>query len=142
LERHGIQADRILFEGRAPHTAFLGTYNTIDIALDTFPYSGGLTTCEALWMGVPTITYPGATFAGRHAASHLFAAGFGDLIADSRDSYVAAARNLANDLDALAGLRAAMRSRVAASPLCDGARFAESFATAMREVWQAYCASG
>jgi protein O-GlcNAc transferase len=142
LERHGIQADRILFEGRAPHTAFLGTYNTIDIALDTFPYSGGLTTCEALWMGVPTITYPGATFAGRHAASHLFAAGFGDLIADSRDSYVAAARNLANDLDALAGLRAAMRSRVAASPLCDGARFAASFATAMREVWQAYCASG
>jgi len=141
FEKQGVSADRIVFEGRGSHSEFLNTYNRVDIALDTFPYSGGLTTCEALWMGVPTITFPGETFAGRHAASHLTAAGYGELIATDRDDYVKRAISLASDIPRLEVLRTNMRDQVSASPHCDGERFARSFAKAMRETWKTYCES-
>ncbi|MFQ6022740.1 MAG: tetratricopeptide repeat protein, partial [Acidiferrobacterales bacterium] len=71
FESHGIHGDRLELAGHVPHQALLSNYSTIDIALDPFPYSGGLSTCEALWMGVPVITLKGHTFAGRHSTSHL-----------------------------------------------------------------------
>ena len=135
----GVDPDRLIFEGRAHHFDFLDTYNRIDIALDTFPYSGGLTTCEALWMGVPTVTFPGQTFAGRHAPSHLHAAGFGHLVAQNRSSMITTAVDLSNDLESLSDLRASMRERVAVSALCDGKRFAKNFDQAMRLAWHDCC---
>lgn len=141
FDERGIARERITFEGRASHADFLDTYNRIDIALDTFPYSGGLTTCEALWMGVPTVTFPGATFAGRHAATHLCTAGYSDMVVASRKDVVARVVELTGDLDTLSNVRQEMRTQVKASPLCDGLRFAKSFSAAIRSAWQNRCAT-
>ena len=129
----GIHEDRLTFEGQAAHSEFLNTYNRIDIALDTFPYSGGLTTCEALWMGTPTITFPGQTFAGRHAASHLNAAGYAEFVVSDEKTMIDTAIALASDLQKLAAIRSSMRQKAFTSPLCDGLRLAVSFTAAMRQ---------
>jgi predicted O-linked N-acetylglucosamine transferase (SPINDLY family) len=131
---------RVELLGWSPHPELLETYNRIDIALDTFPYSGGLTTCEALWMGVPVVTWPGETFAGRHSLSHLSTVGLTEPIADSADDYVERAVELANDLPRLAQWRATLRQRMASSPLCDSRRFAANLLGALRSVWQQWCA--
>jgi protein O-GlcNAc transferase len=128
-----ISADRVELLGWSPHADLLSLYNQVDLALDTFPYSGGLTTCEALWMGVPVVTWPGMTFAGRHALSHLSTVGLTETIADSRDHYVELAVRVAKDLPHLAALRSGLRARMAASPLCDGQRFAEHLLALLRE---------
>jgi predicted O-linked N-acetylglucosamine transferase (SPINDLY family) len=136
----GIDGARLIVEGRAPrHSDVFARYNDIDIALDTFPYSGGLTTCEALWMGVPVITKPEDTFASRHSLSHLSNIGVAELVADDLSGYVAKTVELANDGSRLAGLRSELRGRMAKSPLCDGERFASDFTAAMRHIWQQWC---
>lgn len=138
---HSITADRLDFLGGATPLEILAGYGQIDIALDTFPYNGGLTTCEALWMGVPVITCPGEIFASRHGLTHLTAAGLTETIARDLDDYVARAGSLAGDLAHLARLRAALRDRVATSPLCDGKKFAVNLATLLRTAWRDWCAS-
>jgi FkbM family methyltransferase len=134
---HGIDADRIMFEGRSSHDELLGTYGRVDVALDPWPYSGGLSTCEALWMGVPVVTLPGPTFAGRHSVTHLVNAGLPGMVAGNWDEYVDIAAGLTSDLDALAALRAGLRDQVAASPLCDGERFGAALGQALRAMWHA-----
>jgi predicted O-linked N-acetylglucosamine transferase (SPINDLY family) len=141
LGLHGIEPSRLVFEPRSPHRELLAAYNRVDIGLDTFPYSGGLTTCEALWMGVPVVTVTGATFAGRHSTSHLSNVGLTETIATDVPGYIATAVALANDPDRLAELRATLRQRTAASPLCGGPRFARDFEAAMRGIWRAWCES-
>ena len=111
----------------------------MDIALDPFPYGGGLTTCEALWMGVPVITWPGELPQGRHAASHLTNAGLSEFIAGSADGYVDLAARWANDIPALTELRASLRDRVARSSLCDGATFTSAFEHELRQMWRRRC---
>ena len=136
---HGIAPDRLELRGSSGHRAFLREYNDIDIVLDPFPYSGGLTTCESLWMGVPTITMPGETFASRHSLSHLSNVGLTDWIAPDLTRYVAMAVERASNLDALAALRAALRPRVKNSPLCDAPRFGRNLGIALRAAWKNWC---
>jgi predicted O-linked N-acetylglucosamine transferase (SPINDLY family) len=138
----GITADRIDLLGSTTHVEQLSQYNRIDLALDPFPYVGGLTTCEACWMGVPVLTCPGETFASRHSLSHLSNVGLTETIAADHADYVARAVRLASDLPHLAELRAGLRQRMARSPLCDVDRFTAQLAAALRQVWRAWCAAG
>ena len=136
----GIDRQRIECLGSSPHPALLAEYQRIDLALDPFPYNGGLTTCEALWMGVPVVTCPGETFASRHSLGHLSNVGLTETIASTLDEYVERAVSLANDLPRLAALRAGLRERMAASPLCDGRRFAANLTILLRDAWKQWLA--
>lgn len=131
-----IDPARIEFQGQSPHAELLGQYNRVDLALDPFPYSGGLTTCEALWMGVPVLTCPGETFASRHSLSHLSNVGLTETIAESLDDYVERAVRLATDLPGLARMRSELRDRMATSPLCDQKKFAQDFMTMLQNLPQ------
>lgn len=139
MRDHGIAAERLRLEGQATHYELLGCYNDIDIALDPWPYSGGLTTCEALLMGVPVVTLPGPTFAGRHSATHLAHAGIPELVAQDWDEYQSCVLALASNLDNLFALRTNLRKTLLGSAVCDGPRYAEHLATALRAIWQRYC---
>jgi protein O-GlcNAc transferase len=136
---HAIDAHRLEMRGSSGHRAFMGEYGDIDIVLDPFPYSGGLTTCEALWMGVPTIALPGEFFAARHSASHMSNAGLADWVAGSVEAYVEMAVARAGDIQALAALRAGLREKVRRSPLCDAPRFGRNLGAALRHAWQEWC---
>ena len=134
-------ADRGQLELRGPQSRrdLLAAYNSIDLALDPFPYSGGVTTCEALWMGVPVVTCPRETFASRHSLSHLSTVGLAGTVAEDPRDYVELAVRLAANLPHLAALRAGLRAQMAHSPLCDGERFANHLMTHLRDVWRQWC---
>ncbi len=136
---HGVAASRIELRGPSRHRTFIGQYNDIDIVLDPFPYSGGLTTCEALWMGVPTVTLAGEIFASRHSVSHLSNAGLDDWVASDVASYADLAVAKASDIAALATLRSGLRAQVKASPLCDARRFGRNLGKALRTAWRDWC---
>ncbi len=131
----GLPEDRLALEGGLLHRELLASYGAIDIALDPFPYTGGLTVCEALWMGVPTVSLAGNSFCARHALSHLSNVGLPDWVATTPEDYVALAGARAHDPQGLARLRAGLRAQVQASPLCDAQRFGESLASALRRAW-------
>ncbi len=117
----GIGPERIDLEGGAAHLEFLRSYDRIDVALDTFPYNGGTTTTEALWQGVPVLTYAGDRWVARTSASLLRAAGLDEWVAGDEEDLVAKASALARDPATparLATLRAGMRRRLAASAAC------------------------
>lgn len=137
---HGIGGERLAFSGHSPYRDFLDAYNDVDIALDTFPYSGCMTTCEASWMGCPVITCLGATFAGRQSAAFLTAAGLSQFVAANPTRFEDLAVALADDQTALSTLRASLRAKIMASPVCDGAQFARDFAAAMQRIWAIWCA--
>jgi predicted O-linked N-acetylglucosamine transferase (SPINDLY family) len=142
LAAHGLPLDRVELVGQvASRAEFLGTFGRVDVALDTFPYNGTTTTCEALWMGVPVLTYAGRVHAARVSASLLTAAGLPELVAASPESYVKLACDLAGDRARLAELRATMRDRLRASPLMDAASHARAVEAALREAWRTACAT-
>jgi predicted O-linked N-acetylglucosamine transferase (SPINDLY family) len=122
--RHGIERWRLELRGWSDQHTHLAAYSEIDLALDTFPYTGGVTTCEALWMGVPVVSLVGRTFAERQSLSHLTNLGLAEWAAASKFAYVAQALGLARDPKRLAEWRGTLRERVANSPLCAGAAFA------------------
>lgn len=128
----GIQPDRLLCEGWSPPYDALASYHRVDLALDTQPYSGGVTTCEALWMGVPVVTWPGNTFAGRHSTSHLANADCPQFVARDAASYVDLAVAWAQQPQELAALRGEMRQRLLHSPLGDAPRFAADLLDLLR----------
>jgi predicted O-linked N-acetylglucosamine transferase (SPINDLY family) len=127
FERHGVRRERIELDGPSEHYQFLAAYSRIDVALDTFPYNGGTTTSEALWQGVPVLTFRGDRWAARTSASILREGDLGEFVgADLRD-YVERAVALALAPDSpsrLTDLRRNMRSQLAQSPLCDTAALA------------------
>jgi protein O-GlcNAc transferase len=136
---HGIAKERLGFVGGTPPAQHLAWMNQADIALDPFPYAGGRSTLEALWMGLPVITLPGATFGSRHSLSYLSTIGLDELVATDADHYVALAVDLANDRARLAILRSGLRPRMLASPLCDVDRFAKDLAAGLTTMWRRWC---
>lgn len=140
FEDEGVSGDRVLFSGWSRQPELLASYGSVDICLDTYPYNGGLTTCEALWMGVPVVACAGDRFAGRHSLTHLHAAGEVGTAAYNLEDYVSIATKLAGDIHALAKARSMRRGRVAASSLCDGTAFARGFESVIRRAWAERCA--
>jgi predicted O-linked N-acetylglucosamine transferase (SPINDLY family) len=126
LAAQGVDGSRVDYRGWSSRAESLAQYQGVDLALDPFPFSGSATTCDALWMGVPVVTCPGETFASRHSLSHLSNVGLRETIAGDREEYVEIAAALAADLPRLAAIRAQLRPQMAASPLCDGRRFARN----------------
>ena len=124
----GVERSRVELRAASPHERMLEEYGDVDLALDAFPYNGGLTTCEALWMGVPVVAFEGDAMISRQSASMLRAAGLEDFVAPDADALVPLAARLANGIDALAALRLTMRERIGSSPLLDAPRFASAFA--------------
>src|SRR5260221_1352345 len=136
----GIAADRLDLRAGTERAGLLATYNDIDIALDPFPYGGGTTTVEALWMGVPVVSLRGDRFSGRVSESMLTTVGLPDLVAADAAAYIATAGALAADLAALADLRSRLRTMVVGSPLCDADRFTRNLEIAFRSMWRHWCA--
>jgi predicted O-linked N-acetylglucosamine transferase (SPINDLY family) len=139
FKRLGIDPARIWLENGGSGKSMFDAYNNVDIGLDTFPYSGGLTTCEALWMGVPVITCPGKRYESRHSLTHLSNAGLTETIAADFDEYVEIAVALAGDLPRLERLRQTMRARTASSPLCDSEGFTRDLEAGFRQMWHRWC---
>ena len=133
---HGIDPRRLRLRPARPREAYLAAYRAVDLALDPFPYPGGTTTVEALWMGVPVLTLAGASALGRQGASILAQLGLDDWVAVDVDDYVDRALRLGRGRAALAELRAGLRGRLLASPLCDAAGFAQALESALRERWR------
>ncbi len=135
----GIAPGRLMMEGLSSRAEYLKTYQRVDIALDPFPYTGGTTTCEALWMGVPVVTLAGERFLSRQGVGLLTNAGLPDWIANNTDEYLSSAVSHASNLKNLELLRATLRPQVLASPLFDASRFALHFEAALRNMWQRWC---
>ncbi len=135
---HGIARDRITFEGLTDHPHMLNRYRDIDVALDPFPFTGGLTTCEALFMGVPVVTLPGRRCVSRQSHSILTAVGHPEWSAATPGEYVAAASRLAGQARQDPSRRSALRESVLASPLCDPRAFAEKLEQFYRRAWRRY----
>ena len=131
----GIPESRLEMLPYASLAEYFQTYHQIDVHLDPFPYAGGTTTCDALWMGVPTVTLYGDRFCTRHSASHLRNAGLGELVANDLQEYLQISMGLANDQDRLSAMRASMREKISESPLLDAEKFADNFSKLLRIMW-------
>jgi predicted O-linked N-acetylglucosamine transferase (SPINDLY family) len=134
----GVEASRLELRGeRVPHAEVLAAYADIDIALDLYPFTGGLSTCEALWMGVPVITRAGERPVSRQGKAILLTLGMEDLVAETEDDYVNIAVSLARDPRRIADLRAGLRQKMASSPLRDGATFTRNLEAVYRSLREA-----
>lgn len=140
LNASGIDPNRVELRGfEATHTGHMALYEQIDIALDTFPYHGTTTTCEAVWMGVPVVSLAGATHVSRVGVSLLSSIGLPELVADNPEQYIQIASDLANNLPRLNELRSTLRQRMQASPLMDTKSYAQDIEAAYRTIWRNWC---
>lgn len=137
----GVSAERIETRGESPYDKMLAEYADVDIALDPFPFGGGTTSCEALWMGVPVVTLPGERLASRQTLGFLTQMGLTELAAASPEDYVARAVALAKDSARLAELRRKLRPIFEASPICDGPKFTATLEHAYRQMWRRFVAA-
>jgi predicted O-linked N-acetylglucosamine transferase (SPINDLY family) len=133
---HGISPDQLLVRANAPIAQYLATYAEVDIVLDAFPRTGGTTTAQALWMGVPVVTLAGERYAGRISASKLVAVGLADLITTGQQEYSRKAIALARDPGRREALRNTLRESMARSSLCDGPGLARALESAYRRMWE------
>lgn len=136
---HGIEPERLKLEGRSSRSAYLEAYQRVDISLDPFPFAGGTTSVESLWMGVPVLTLAGERLVSRQGVGLMMNLGMPDWVAADEADYVAQAVGHASDLSALAAQRAGLRHRLQASPLMDSNRFAQQFESALRSMWAKWC---
>ena len=141
LVGYGVETERLHLQPAASPKDVLKWYNKVDLALDSFPYVGGLTTIEALWMGVPTVTLAGVGIAGRHSVSHLSNCGLSEFITGSVAEYCDLAVRIAKAPEQLGQLRAGLRARMAAGPLLDWAGFTQSLEEHYRTMWHTWCRS-
>jgi protein O-GlcNAc transferase len=132
----GIAPERVSTLSRQGRAGYWAQFAGVDIALDPFPYSGGASTCDALWMGVPVVTLAGDYGFSRSGASILANAGLPQLIAQNAGEYVRAASALAADLPALERMRQSMRERLLASPLLDAPNYTRALEAQYRSIWQ------
>jgi predicted O-linked N-acetylglucosamine transferase (SPINDLY family) len=137
----GLGPDRVELRGVTSRKDHLATYGEIDIALDPFPMNGGITTWEALWMGVPVVAKLGNSPSSRCAAAILSALGLNDWVAESDEAYMALAMAKAANPEELARLRKGMRSRIMASPAGNPELYTRAVEAAYRDMWQRWCAS-
>ncbi|MBF0359084.1 MAG: tetratricopeptide repeat protein [Magnetococcales bacterium] len=137
----GVEPDRIKIIGGLPHKELLSRYNSIDLALDTLPYSGGLTTMEALWMGVPVVTTSGETFAGRHTTSILRSVGLNNFVTNNLDEYVQLVVDLISNPEQLHKIKNGLQNRVLNSPLCDCKKFSIDLTMSFRNIWKEWCSN-
>jgi predicted O-linked N-acetylglucosamine transferase (SPINDLY family) len=139
LRRAGLAEARATFVDRQPLEDYLRTYRRIDVALDPYPYGGGTTTCDALWMGVPVVSLAGSTAVSRAGSSLLSNVGLGRLVARSEEQYVELAAGLIRDVDGLAALRRELRDRLESSPVMNAERFARGLEAAFTDMWRTWC---
>jgi predicted O-linked N-acetylglucosamine transferase (SPINDLY family) len=136
---NGVSPDRVTLLSESDRATHFTAYNEIDIALDPFPHSGGMTTLDALWMGVPVVTCPGQTISSRLAAASLAALGLGDFICRDLNQYISAAVAVANDLARLSDLRSRLRGSIAESGFGDAVRYSRAVENAYRDMWRNWC---
>jgi len=141
FERLGIPRDRLAICGWKPAAEHFQMYGEVDIALDTYPFNGGITTLEGLWMGVPVVSLVGSSLVCRAGLGILRSIGLESFAASTPDEYVAKATALANNLEGLAKLRSSLRRRMQSSPLCDAEQLAGHIEAAYREMWRRWCRS-
>ncbi|MGA9669260.1 MAG: hypothetical protein WBQ94_08630, partial [Terracidiphilus sp.] len=139
FRKFGVTRERLQFEGPEDHFEFLKAYDRVDVALDTFPYNGGTTTTEAIWQGVPVVTFAGDRWASRTSASILRAGGLAEFIANDLEGYISVAGRLANSAEEwprLSYLRTNMRKQLMASSVCDTRTFAREMEEIYRTCWK------
>jgi protein O-GlcNAc transferase len=140
MVRMGIDPSRVEVVGRTQRPVdHMLRYHEVDLALDTFPYHGTTTTCEAMFMGVPVLTLAGQTHAARVGVSLLTNVGLPELVCHSDEEYVQKAVMYGTQRDRLAALRTGLRERLLASPLCDGKAYGARMGEALRGMWRAHC---
>jgi predicted O-linked N-acetylglucosamine transferase (SPINDLY family) len=140
LAESGATADRVEFIPMQPFLSYMDQYGEIDVGLDTFPYAGGTTTCDAVWMGVPMVTLAGRTAIARAGVSILSNIGLPELIARSPEDYARIAIELARDPARLNELRNGMRKRMESSRLMDSKTHVREMEGVYREMWRRWCA--
>ncbi|MCC6197772.1 MAG: tetratricopeptide repeat protein [Burkholderiales bacterium] len=140
FEAQGVSRTRLRFHGRCDIATYLRLHHEVDLCLDTYPYTGGTTTVNALWMGVPTLTVAGPTPASRQSAAMLGHAGLADFVATGVEDFAAKAVRWAGDPARLARLRAGLRARIEQSTLRQPEVIAAGIERAFRMMWQRWCA--
>jgi SAM-dependent methyltransferase len=139
LKAFGLEGDRVELRGPSLHIDMMEQYGELDIALDPFPFNGGLTTIEALWMGVPVVTLEGASVVARQSTSLLMNIGVPELIFPNLDAYIEGAVKLAGDAQRMQTLRRELRNRMVNSPICQPEQFSLDLEALYRRMWQAWC---
>ena len=138
FSEHGIAKNRLIFEGRSDRVDYLRSYNKVDITLDPFPYPGGTTSVESLWMGVPVLTKKGSFFIAHNGETIAHSSGQASWIAEDKEDYLRKAIHFSNELPYLSKLRNALRPQLLESPLLDSVKFARNFENKMYEIWESY----
>jgi protein O-GlcNAc transferase len=140
FEACNVKAGQIELRGPSSYEELLSEYNDIDVALDTHPYSGCITSADALWMGVPIITLAGESMISRQTATMLHCVGLASFVAENPNHYLEIALRSATERDRLTEIRSGLRAAVQASALGNAAVFTESFAQCLRTIWRRWCA--